>query len=86
MVKEFLKWMYREKERIWQRCRKGGQFYSLTRKQARNLPSPFKEKYEKKGYLGPMNKVGILSSRKTAFLIGFSEGWGLAITTEEGYK
>ena len=53
MVKDFLKWMVREEEKAWQSCRKG-KFYSVTRKQAGNLPSPLKKEYEKKGYLGPM--------------------------------
>lgn len=33
-----------------------------------------------------INKIGFFTSKKDCFRIGMSEGWGLALGTDEGYK
>ena len=33
-----------------------------------------------------INKIGFFASKKSCFRIGMSEGWSLALDTDEGYK
>lgn len=84
MVENHIIWFVRQMKKAWQR--RGGKVIVIPKSQIKQFPSFLRKEVEKREYMGPCNKVGLLSSRKSAFEIGFSEGWGLAITTEEGYK
>ena len=85
MVRNHITWFVKQMGKAWQKCREG-EAIIIPSNQIKQFPPPLRKEIEKHGYLGPVNKVTVLSTRKSAFEIGFSEGWGLAITTEEGYK
>jgi len=36
--------------------------------------------------IGRSLRIGLFTSRKSAYLKGFVDGWSLAITSDEGYK
>lgn len=84
----FLEWFTEQIEKAWREC-KEGELILLPKKIIEKMPSPFaktyKKDYEKYGGV-IMNKLEHRSTKKTAFELGFSKGWALALGTDEGFK
>jgi len=81
--KDFLKWFVGKMEEAWQSCKKGHAI-RIPPCYVSVLPEPLRREVERRGLL-LLNKLGLFSSRKRAFQVGFCEGWSLALS-EEGYR
>lgn len=84
----FLEWFSRQMEKAWREC-KEGEIVLLPKKVIEKIPPSFakiyKKDYNKYGGI-IMNKLKPRSTKKTAFELGFSKGWALALGTDEGFK
>jgi len=84
----FLEWFTGQMEKAWRKC-KEGELILFPKKVIEKMPPSFakrcKKDYEKYGG-AMMNKLRRHSTKKTAFELGFSKGWALALDTDEGFK